>query len=451
MTRWTVEQVLAAAPDSASQVAGRKLATPAPWRNTGWSGELLWGDCLGSGSSPYQVTVDAGSRRWKCSCPSRKFPCKHALGLLFLWAEGRLSESGVIAPRAADFAAQAGKSDSPAETPTKQQTAEQKAAAEQRAARRAARVADGMLDLRRWISDQVANGLSQAARSPYGWSEAVAARMVDAQAPGVASWLRRLPAVIASGQGWPARLLDELALLDLLAVSYGRLDQLPAELAASVRTHVGFPTVSAEVLATRPGVIDTWRVLGSRDSQEEQVTTRRTWLYGVRTGRWALVLAFAAGGVSLDTSLAAGTQVGMALHFPLAALPLRALVGPDPGEAVAMDSWQPEPVDLTTAGRRWREAVAADPWTRTMPTLLTGRLAVGDRTTQLVDDAGAAVPVQLEPERLWSWLARTRGRRCTFAGELSPDGFRPLGFTPLDSARETATRSPSEVEAWEVP
>src|SRR5690606_26524918 len=140
--RWTVEQVLAAAPDSASQVAGRKLATPAPWRNTGWSGELLWGDCLGSGSSPYQVTVDAGSRRWKCSCPSRKFPCKHALGLLFLWAEGRLSESGAIAPRAADFASQAGKSDAPAETPTKQQTAEQKAAAEQRAARRAARVAD---------------------------------------------------------------------------------------------------------------------------------------------------------------------------------------------------------------------------------------------------------------------------------------------------------------------
>ena len=75
---------MAAAPDSASQVAGRKLARPGPWSSIGGSDGLLWGECQGSGKTPYRVTVDTGTRRYQCSCPSRKFPCKHALALLFL-------------------------------------------------------------------------------------------------------------------------------------------------------------------------------------------------------------------------------------------------------------------------------------------------------------------------------------------------------------------------------
>ncbi len=36
---------------------------------------------------------------YKCSCPSRKFPCKHALGLLLLWAgEGGGGAAGATAP-----------------------------------------------------------------------------------------------------------------------------------------------------------------------------------------------------------------------------------------------------------------------------------------------------------------------------------------------------------------
>ena len=102
--RWSVEQVMAAAPDSTSQVAGRRLARPGPWSAIGMSDGLLWGECQGSGKTPYRVTVDTGGRRYQCSCPSRKFPCKHALGLLFLWAEHRIDDSGEIASFAKAFA-----------------------------------------------------------------------------------------------------------------------------------------------------------------------------------------------------------------------------------------------------------------------------------------------------------------------------------------------------------
>ena len=80
----TVEQALALAPDGASASAGRKLGSPKGWRGLGRGAGALWGEC--QGSALYQVRVDLGDLTTKCSCPSRKFPCKHALGLLVLAA-----------------------------------------------------------------------------------------------------------------------------------------------------------------------------------------------------------------------------------------------------------------------------------------------------------------------------------------------------------------------------
>lgn len=93
--RWTADQVLALAPDTASRKAGSKLGAVGPWSEAGSSDEgTVWGLCKGSGSKPYQTVVDiadASGPAYKCSCPSRKFPCKHALGLLLLWAAWRRS------------------------------------------------------------------------------------------------------------------------------------------------------------------------------------------------------------------------------------------------------------------------------------------------------------------------------------------------------------------------
>ncbi|MBW5486798.1 SWIM zinc finger family protein, partial [Streptomyces bambusae] len=91
--RWTAEQVLALAPDDASRKAGGRLGGAGPWSQTGGSASgSVWGLCKGSGSKPYRTVVDLTGPAYKCSCPSRKFPCKHALGLLLLWAaEGHVS------------------------------------------------------------------------------------------------------------------------------------------------------------------------------------------------------------------------------------------------------------------------------------------------------------------------------------------------------------------------
>jgi hypothetical protein len=70
------------APDEASLKAARGLSKPGRWPALNSQGSLIWGECQGSGANPYLVVIDAADMGYRCSCPSRKFPCKHTLALM---------------------------------------------------------------------------------------------------------------------------------------------------------------------------------------------------------------------------------------------------------------------------------------------------------------------------------------------------------------------------------
>jgi hypothetical protein len=88
---FTFEEIEALAPDQASIDAARRLLKPSGWPRLAWDGfELVWGECQGSGATPYRVVVSESDAGYKCSCPSRKFPCKHSLALMWIRAEGKV-------------------------------------------------------------------------------------------------------------------------------------------------------------------------------------------------------------------------------------------------------------------------------------------------------------------------------------------------------------------------
>jgi len=52
---------------------------------------FIYGECKGSGKNPYICSADFIDERspvFRCTCPSRQFPCKHAIGLLLAYMEG---------------------------------------------------------------------------------------------------------------------------------------------------------------------------------------------------------------------------------------------------------------------------------------------------------------------------------------------------------------------------
>ena len=427
--RWSTEQVLALAPDAAAQKAARGLATARPWQETGYAAggdpPSVWGLCRGSGSKPYQVCVDLAEPAYRCSCPSRKFPCKHALGLLLWWSQGAVAPGeppAWVKEWHAGRAARAQRSAAAA-------TAARGPVSAGTQARRAERVRPGLDELDRWLADQVRHGLAGQvrhglaglARAGYGHWEAMAARLVDAQAPGAAGMVRRLASAATDPTG--ERLLAELSLLRLLVSAYRRIDALPPDLAATVRSRVGLPVSTEEVLITA-AVRDRWQVLGLRDHVEERLTTRRVWLRGADTARWALVLSFAAPGQTVAADLVPGSVVDADLCFFPGAQPLRALVaqrhGP-PGAATA-----PAGGSAADALGEYAAVLAADPWLDRWPVLVTGVLTISAAGWHLLDRMGAALPIDLVGGEPWRLLAAGGGGPVTVAGEWSPSGLRPV-------------------------
>ncbi len=441
---WPSEQVLALAPDATSAAAGRALSHPAPWSGTGACDlpPALWGECQGSGRTPYQTAVDLSEPAFRCSCPSRKFPCKHALGLMLLWSSEGLATlteapdwvSGWITERAERAASSAERAVARAaqrgDAEGRPGPADPVAAAK-RFEQRAARMAAGVEQLDLWLRDAVRGGLSGVERGGYAVFDGLAARLVDAQLPGAAAWVRRLAAIPASGDGWPGRLLEEYALLRLLVSAYRRLPELDRPLAATVAAHLGAVTPVETVLA-EPAVRDRWAVLALRDAVEDRLSSRRVWLRGERTARLALVLSFAMTGQSLDASLVPGRVVDAELHYYPGAAPLRAVVGRREGLDDAMAAVPG--ISLDDALDSWAAALARDPWTRSWPVVLAGvqpALQPGEAghasSWVLLDPAGRTLAIRgVDDAQVWTLVAACGGHPGTVLAELVPDGVRPV-------------------------
>jgi hypothetical protein len=299
----------------------------------------------------------------------------------------------------------------------------------ERLAARAERVAGGLVELEQWLRDQVAQGIAQLGQGGYGPIDQMAARMVDAQAPGVAGLLRSLPGEL-SGEGWPARLLEHLGALHLLIEAHRRVDELPPELAATVRSRVGYPISKADVLAG-PGVEDHWYAVGAVDSSEGRLDTRRVWLYGATSRRWALLLSFAPPGGFLDDSVSAGRRLQATLHFYFGSGQYRALVGEQLD--VIEPLVRPEPESYAAVQDRFATLLAADPWATRMPAVVRATAVPpqgkGD-PWRLRESTGAGRDVIDLPGAPWPMWARSLAGPVDIFGEWSPWGFRPLSLLP---------------------
>jgi hypothetical protein len=430
--RWSAERVNALASDAASAQAGRKLATPGPWSGYGARAEagLVWGDCKGSGAKPYQVSVELPADQgepvppaYACTCPSRKFPCKHALGLLLLWSGGAVPEvdADAVPPRVEEWlasrreraersearkaaqaekaaAAEAVDASAAGDDPAARKASQSNQAAERRAAQRIERIDAGLDDLELWLRDQVRSGLTGLRSGGYRPIDDLARRLVDAQAPGVAGRVRGLTVSLSTAEDWPERTLTELSLLHLLIQGWRNRDSLPAPLAATVRRRVGLTMTAAEITASGEHVTDRWLVLGSRDLTGDKLIERRIWLQAQSSGRLAMLLAFAPPGQALALALPVGSVLDAELAFAPDAAPLRAIVVDQRELSTELDhAFAPQGGTLDDAAAAFAAALAADPWTTAIPVVLDSAVPLvgaGPLEWQIADTKGGGrVPV----------------------------------------------------------
>lgn len=410
-------QVLGLTSDGRTIAAGQKLARPAVWRGLGRSAGALWGEC--QGSALYRTQVAVGELATHCTCPSRKSPCKHALGLLLLAADApaRVNESAEPEwvqqwlERRAQQATRAQSPDKPVDA----------VAQAKRAQRRHDNILAGLDQLDVWLSDLVRQGLARLQHESYDFWDSQARRLVDAQAPGLAGRVRAMAEQVGASDAWPQRILDDLGELALLSHAYRRIEQLEPLLAADVRRRMGMTLDQREVLARGDTLEDEWHVLCDVIDENERVRSQRAWLRGASTKRSALVLQFTPLGTSFENALVAGTMLQAKLAFWPSAAPQRAMIverraAPTPLVAA------PEGSDIQTALVGYAELLGRSPWVGASLIVLGAVLplpAAGPDPCAVVDATGRAMPLRGTSHDVL--LALSGGHALTVAGEW--DGY----------------------------
>ncbi len=424
MATWTAEQILSLAVDAAVAKDGKALAAPRKWAMLAQGGEAVWGEIKGSAKTPYQAQIDLTGPAFKCSCPSHKRPCKHTLGLFLLFE----SQPAAFKPSPQpDWVKEylANRARRAQKTIEKAKPVANAAAQTERTAERMAKVTSGLADLELWLRDIVRQGLATLPEQPQKFWRDMAARMVDAQAPGVARMITDLSGIPAAGEGWQERLLEKLGRLYLLGESFKRLESLPPDTQADVRTLIGWIQNASE-LAGAPGLTDQWAVVGKRATIEESLRMQRTWLWGERTNRAALLVDFAVSGQPFETNLIPGTSLETEIVFFPSAYPLRAYVRQN---ALAAPLKQlPGYANIDEAIRAYAAALACNPWLEPFPLTLQNVIPMQTASGWVVrDTANHILPLSPRFEKNWPLLALSGGHPVAVFGEWDGEVLLPLG------------------------
>jgi hypothetical protein len=418
----SAEAVLALAPDASSAKAAQGLVAPAQWPTLGADARAAWGECQGSGAKPYQTQVDLSGPTFRCSCPSRKFPCKHGLALLLLrarmpekfgnaapaWVEEWLASRGERAHK------QQAKRDAPPAPANPQ-------AAARSEAQRWQRIDGAAQELSRWLADRIDRGLGHA--EPKDIWLTMAARLIDMQAPGLSMRLREATAWLGDA-AHAERLLQSLGLLQLACDAIARRSALPADAQADLRALVGWAFDKADVLGASPAVADRWLVLGQAiDEREGKLVERRVWLHGERSGRRALLLDHAHGARHFDAHWLDACAYEIALHFFPGAAAQRALAA----SSAAPQAAPPWPAtDVHSEWQRIAQAIARCPWTPLQPLLWPRALPRIDGSALWLEAEGQRLPLSLAEDDGWTLLAASAGHPIDVMGEWDGHRLRPL-------------------------
>jgi hypothetical protein len=438
--QWTDEKIATLSPNDSTERRGRSLANSAKWNFIATNYEAIWGECKGSGSQPYLVQVNLSGPKYKCSCPVRKPPCKHVLGLFFLFAKS----SAVFKYQAPTEVMQAWlnqQSTNPTSSPSKtiapalktEEAIEQaKIAKEKRWAQRVQLMTSGMDELELWLTDLIRQGIANTAIQKASFWNQVAAKMVDAKLPRISTYLKETHQLIQQNQNWSELVVARLGELYLWVESFKKRSLLSPKLEEELYQSLGKIVKKADILEQHPSTKDLWFVFGKKEGVDiEGRSFRKIWLQGQKTKQQALILDYAFGSMGYEQQYIVGDLLDGALVYYSKAYPQRAIFESFDSakiyEEIQLDTYK----DLNNALTSYGKALVQNPWLFSFPVGLSNLKAFmnAKKELQIKDVNDCMIPLtNLKEEVTWKILAISGGHSITLFGEWDGLHFEPLSM-----------------------
>ncbi len=430
----TPDDLLRLVPDRRILEGARRLFFADRWTDPAGDGHWLWAEWptrpgARKDAKPLRAAVRLDPPGFFCTCRAPTRPCVHATSLVLLF-KNRPDRLRVSEPP--DWVRET------AERSRKRETAAPNnppSAAMELAPTRRAAISAGVEELAARLRDTLRRGLAETMAAGTDFWEDTAARLVDNKLPGPARALRRMAMNLADLDSPPADpaayLLDELGRLELFCRTWQQFDRLPPAQRQTWLRAAGHSPKRAEVLAG-PALEDHWLVLGVTEGREEQLSFRRAWVRGERTGKYALLLDYSFGGAAYPDNFPLGSAWLGRLHYYPGSRPQRGILV-DARPSGRVYEGLRATTDLTEVAATWQTARAQDPWTRRLPVYLTGmRVLRSPAGFVLYDAADRCMPLTGSEETGWALLATGGGAPLSLFGEYDGSGLLVLSRPGAD-------------------
>ena len=187
----TDELIRSFAPNPAAVSNAKKICSLGEFSNLRKTADetLIFGECRGSGKNPYNTSADFSGETpvFRCSCPSRQFPCKHSLALMMEWLSGKNFETSDIPE---DIAQKREKAAKRAERSTAQPTSpkQNKSAAEKKLRKQL----EGLDLAESFVKDMLDRGVYSVSSAAADQYRALAKQLGDYWLPGLQSIMNQI-------------------------------------------------------------------------------------------------------------------------------------------------------------------------------------------------------------------------------------------------------------------
>jgi hypothetical protein len=427
------------APNPAAFKAGKSLSSKSQWQQVAQNERVVWGLIKGSGKNPYLVQIDKNALAYKCTCPSRQFPCKHGIALMLLYATAAAQfeqPGGEPEWVKAWMDKRLGKAEKPETTKelSPEDIEKREKSKEKTQKDRFASVQGGAAELELWLKDLIRMGIIELPNKPAAEFAKVASRMIDAKAPGLAGRVKALGEIgFADQQNWQGQAMEIISKLFLLLKAFSNYEHLNPEWQITLKNLLGWSQSSKELLASTDAekVKDSWLVMGQETELEEELVIQRNFLLGLNTGRKALILNFATRFTTIENPPVPGTILKAELAFFPSVLPHRAVVKMQNGFEsnlnllpVMLSGWE-------QVYQHKAELLKINPFVTDMVVLIDGvSLVRQEKEWLMADKDGFYMKISdlFDLKKLMKWLAFSGNEKTGAAAILRNGKVYPLGL-----------------------